>query len=224
MYDASSSAHRTLSPGLTRALRGFFYAAAAIALGASFAVFNESRRHAAAVSGDPGSLTRLADAEEVSAGLVGLFGLCSLVLAVLTVMWWYQAYQAVDRTGLTGRSWSAGWAMGGWFIPLANFVIPKLVLDEIDRASGAAGEGGLEWRSRPTLRSSTWWWGCFVAGSLVMAGGNFMVAAELDAGVIDPERYRTGLQLTSLGLALDVVAALCATASLRVLGERLARP
>lgn len=215
--------HRTVSPGLTGTLRGFYYATAATGLGAVFATVNETRRFADLVAGRPGALRLLADAEEVSDGLVGLFGLCGMVLAVLTIIWWYQAYQAIERTGATGRSWSAGWAIGGWFIPLANLIIPRLVLTEIDRVSAAAAEGSVDWRTRPLLATSSWWWGCFVAASIALAAGTGITADQIERGITDAELYRTGLWLTSAGLALDVAAALFAAASLRVFGSRLTR-
>lgn len=219
----TAPAHRTVSPGLTGTLRGFYYAAAATGLGAAIATINEIRRFSDMVAGRPGSLRRLADAEEVSEGLLGLFGLCGLVLAVLTIIWWYQSYQAIERTGVIGRSWSAGWAIGGWFIPLANLIIPRLVLMEIDRVSAAAEEGSGEWRTRPLLATSSWWWGCFVTASIALAAGTGITADQIERGITDVELYRTGLQLTAAGLAVDVVAALCAAATLRVLGLRLTR-
>ena len=45
------------------------------------------------------------------------------------------AYRSLNRSGAEGRSWSSGWAVGGWFIPLAALVIPRLVLSEIERIS-----------------------------------------------------------------------------------------
>lgn len=219
----AGAAHHTVSPGLTGTLRGFFYAAAATGLGAAVATVNETRRFAEVVAGEFGSIGRLADAEEVSEGLIGLFSLCGMVLAVLTIIWWYQAYQAIERTASSGRSWSAGWAIGGWFIPLANLIIPRLVLSEIDRVSAAAEEGSAEWRGRPQLAVASWWWGCFVAASVVLAAGTGITADQLDRGITDVGLYRSGLWLTAAGLALDVVAALCAAASLRVLGGRIVR-
>jgi hypothetical protein len=113
--------------------------------------------------------------------------------------------------------------VGCWFIPVANFIIPKLVLNEIDRVSAAAEEGSLEWRRRPLLATAAWWWGCFVAASLVLAAGTGITTDQFDRGITDAALYRSGLWLTALGLAIDVAAALFAAASLRVFGSRLAR-
>lgn len=215
-------AHRTLAPGLTGTLRGFFYATAAAALAAALALWNEARRFDAVASGSSG-LGRLADAEEVSEGVVGVFSLCALVVAVLTIIWWYQAYQAVERTGAARRRWSAGWAVGGWFIPFANLIIPKLVLNEIDRVSAAATDGVDGWSRRPVTATVNWWWGCFVTGSLLLGSGTSIAADQVERGLPDPDLYSTGLSASAFGFAVSVAAALLGAAALRLIGDRLHR-
>jgi hypothetical protein len=219
----SQLAHRTLSPGLTGALRGFLYAAAAASLAAGLALANEARRFDAVAEGRLGALGRLADAEEVSEGVVGVFSLCGIVVAILTIIWWYQAYQAIERAGVAQRRWSSGWAVGGWFIPLANLVIPKKVLDEIDRVSAAATDGAGEWRQRRVLRVSNWWWGCFVAGSVLLGIGSGVAADQVERGLPDPDLYSSALSTSSAGFMVSVAAALFGAATLRIIGERLNR-
>ncbi len=185
-------------------------------------MWNEARRFDAVAAGNPG-LGRLADAEEVSEGVVGVFSLCALVVAVLTIIWWYQAYQAVERTGLPRRRWSSGWAVGGWFIPFANLIIPKLVLNEIDRISGAAADGMEGWSDRRVAPAVNWWWGCFVSGSLLLGAGTGIAAEQVERGLPDPDLYSTGLSATAVGFAISVAAALLGAAALRVIGDRLHR-
>jgi hypothetical protein len=221
----ASGPHRTVSRGLTGTIRGFLYAAAATSLAGVLATYNELGKFNDFKDGTGRSAAaRLSDAEEVSGGVLGLFALTGVVLAVLVVIWWYQSYQAIERTGAAGRSWSSGWAIGGWFIPVGNFVIPKLVLNEIDRVSGAA-EAGLvtEWRSRPLLANANLWWGFFVAGGILLGIGANITTAQIESLSFDADMYRIGLWLTLLGLAADVPAALFGAASVRVFGERLNR-
>ncbi len=146
-----------------------------------------------------------------------------IVLAVLTIIWWYQSYQAIEKTGATDRTWSAGWAVGGWFIPFANFVIPKLVLNEVDRVSAAAEEGSTEWRGRRLLPSANMWWVFLVIGGVLLGVGGTITNEQLEGFRFDADQYRTGLWFTILGLAADVPAALFGAASVRVLGERINR-
>jgi hypothetical protein len=64
--------------------------------------------------------------------LVAAFVFALTGLAFL--QWRYRARRGLDRLGATGLTWRPGWAIGGWFIPIANLVIPLLVVNEIDRA------------------------------------------------------------------------------------------
>jgi hypothetical protein len=57
--------------------------------------------------------------------------LAFLVTAAAFITWMYQARRNIDRWEIAGLGWGPGWAIGGWFIPLANLVIPKLVMDAI---------------------------------------------------------------------------------------------
>lgn len=217
------AAHRTVSRGLLGTLRGFLYATAATAFGAAIASVNWARTVDGVIVGTITDPDRLLQAEEMGDGLLGLFALSALVVGVLSIIWWYQAYAAIERTGMAGRSWSAGWAVGGWFIPIANLIIPKLVLNEIDRVSGAADDGSAEWRDRPLHFPATLWWATFVAGSLLIAVGTGITADQVERLIPNPELYRSGIWITGAGLAVDVFAALFGAASLRVIGARVSR-
>jgi len=222
---SSPTPHRTVSRGLTGTLRGFLYAAAGIALAAVFALYNEARAFETWWS-NPGSLELLEQvtaAEEATLGIDSLLTLASLTIAVLVVVWWYQAYLAIQRLEPSGLRWSPGWAIGGWFIPFANLVIPKRVLDEVDRVSGTAEDGSVDgWREQPTLRvAAAWWW--FWVGAVVLRGiGLVMTQSQLlPEATFDGGIYASGLRFSLVGLAALCVAALCLAAVLRVLGERL---
>jgi hypothetical protein len=224
---SSTAPHRTVSRGLTGTLRGFLYAAAAIALAGVFAVVNEARAFEAWWS-SPGStalLDQLTAAEEATIGIDGILTLASLTIAVLVIVWWYQAYLAIQRLEPSGLRWSPGWAIGGWFIPFANLVIPKRVLDEVDRVSAAAEDGSVEaWRNRPRIRVAAVWWGFWVAAVVLRGMGLVMTQSQLQPEVtFDGGIYASGLRFSIVGLAALCVAALCLTAALRVLGERLGR-
>jgi hypothetical protein len=224
---SSTGTHRTVSRGLTGALRGFLYAAAAIALAGVFAVFNEARAFEAwwSSSGSAALLDQLTAAEEAVLGIDGLLTLSSLTVAVLVIVWWYQAYLAIRRLEPSGLRWSPGWAIGGWFIPFANLVIPKRVFDEVDRVSAAAEDGLVEgWQGRPRLRVAAVWWGFWVAAAVLRAMGFFMTRSQLlPEATFDGGIYASGLRFSIVGLAALCVAALCLAAALRVLGERLGR-
>ena len=78
-------------------------------------------------------------------------------------------FRASKNTALWQRErprWTSGWAIGGWFIPCANLVIPFLVVRDIwrrtpDSVHGAVGSPGM---------GLLWgWWITWAIGYLVSA-------------------------------------------------------
>ncbi|GGM59490.1 hypothetical protein GCM10007977_071330 [Dactylosporangium sucinum] len=63
-------------------------------------------------------------------GAVVLNSARALVLVVF-VVWLYLARDNFDRRCDNNVGWRKGWTIGAWFIPLANLVIPYLVVREI---------------------------------------------------------------------------------------------
>jgi len=51
------------------------------------------------------------------------------------IVWLHRARTNLDGPADWELNWKRGWTIGGWFVPLANFVIPQLVVSEIDRVS-----------------------------------------------------------------------------------------
>jgi hypothetical protein len=82
------------------------------------------------------------DAVDVVNGVTSFFFLVFLAIAVLWMMW---MYRAASNTVLLRRfkpRFGAGFAIGGWFIPIAFWVIPGMHMYDIDRGSGPpAGRG-----------------------------------------------------------------------------------
>jgi len=71
----------------------------------------------------------------------------ALVAAAAFVAWLYRARRNAGR--LSGSlQWAPGWAIGGWFIPVASLVIPYLVVRDVRRASAPA----------PQPVPVGWWW------------------------------------------------------------------
>lgn len=216
---------RTLEPTLTLAARIAFYAMAALSIAALVATWNEIgafdefRR-----VGTESSIVAVAEAEQLSEGFVSFVLYIAVASGVLTIVWWYRAYRAVLGSEPVGNRWSPGWAVGGWFIPFVNLVIPKLVLDEIDRISQAVHAGTTSWRTRARTSLTGWWWGLWVGGLILGLYGATLVAQQLDAPTFDPSVYRSGLMTLLAAHAATVAASFCAAASLRVLGDRLHRP
>ncbi|MFD8478493.1 DUF4328 domain-containing protein [Kitasatospora sp. NPDC059673] len=84
--------------------------------------------------------------------LIGLFlGTC-----VVFLLWFRRCRLNVDRFGPGTQKYSAGWAVGGWFVPLAMWWIPRRIALDIWRATAPTGK--------------TWlinaWWAAWLAKTL----------------------------------------------------------
>lgn len=87
----------------------------------------------------------------------GLRGLLSLVAVILYFIWFSRMYAWVRNTR-GGTAYSTGFAIGAWFIPFVNFVVPyKALKDASDRTLGA-----------PSPLVSLWWAGYLSATFLTL--------------------------------------------------------
>lgn len=175
------------SSGLNGTIQGFLWAAAALsAIAAVLALFAMSgfdtywgtplRSRAEARAYD--DWVALDDA---FAGVGGLVVLCGLVVVILLMIWMNQAHKASQQWWHGPRQWSSGWTIGGWFIPIANALIPKMVLTEIEKIALAPRSNGqldAGWRRRPAMVIGNLWWGLLVAGLVVMIVGDAIGGAD----------------------------------------------
>jgi lysylphosphatidylglycerol synthetase-like protein (DUF2156 family) len=106
--------------------------------------------------------------------------LLMMLTGIAFVVWLHRA-----RTNLEGPgwdlTWTRGWSIGGWFIPLANTVIPQLVVYEVDRYSerlAEEAEGRPHRRRRAAAVAWVTMWSIFLAGSQLVG----TVLDELDPG------------------------------------------
>ncbi|HVG33202.1 MAG TPA: DUF4328 domain-containing protein [Pyrinomonadaceae bacterium] len=92
-----------------------------------------------------------------------------IMTAVLFLMWIHRAYKNLSALGVSRLEYSPGWAVGGFFIPLASLYIPYRVMKEIWVKSGSqvnaplgtyAPQGG-------SLALLGWWWGFWVVSNVL---------------------------------------------------------
>jgi hypothetical protein len=134
--------------------------------------------------------------------------------AIAWLIWQFRAHRNLRALGAQGLRFSPGWAVGWWFVPFANFVMPFLTVTELYKASDAGG-GSIEWKRRPAHPLLGFWWAAFV-GSRVLASVSSVVA---------PNRLSTvGPEITQAGvvIAADAVLAVAALLAL-VLVRRIDR-
>jgi hypothetical protein len=70
-----------------------------------------------------------------------------LAAAAAFIVWLYRAYGNLPILGIVKPRHARGWAIGAWFVPLANLVIPKQIANDVWRAGDpelAPGRARLE--------------------------------------------------------------------------------
>jgi hypothetical protein len=144
----------------------------------------------------------------VSIGHLALF----LLTAILFLRWVHRASENARRLGAVDMEFTPGWTIGGYFVPIGNLAIPYLVVKEIWNASASP----TDWRSlrgHPIVR---WWWGLFLAWSVV--GWVALIASSLGQGSVAASILVAELRLVFDASAIPAgVAALLLVTRLRAI-------
>ncbi|MEM9253184.1 MAG: DUF4328 domain-containing protein [Planctomycetota bacterium] len=99
--------------------------------------------------------------------IVGLGGmLVGLAAGIVFLVWFSMANANVTALGVIGKKTGPGWAVGWWFIPIANFVMPFLALKETYVGS-RPGISEIDRAADPTPAIVGWWWAAFLVSGLL---------------------------------------------------------
>ena len=184
---AATPQWRNLS-GLTNAITVFLGLAIA---GAVFSIIAFANRISVADDilngrGDFDLFQRADDADDLVKAAGAIYGLVALVLFVLVVIWTFRAMKNNEALGRAFPRFKPGWGIAGWLIPLANFVIPVLILQDLWRGSDAqTTRGDTTWRSNRGSPLIGWYWAAFLVSNLVRLGGSSTNDDELSRQYFD---------------------------------------
>ncbi len=107
-----------------------------------------------------GSSVDAVDGLTVAVGaLAGLFMIASIVL---WCVWQFRAQDNLRWLGAADLRIRPGWAVGWWFIPFANIVMPFRAVNELHRAS-APDAGAIDWKAKRTALLLIGWWTAWLA-------------------------------------------------------------
>ena len=98
-------------------------------------------------------------------GLVAIVQFLLYVASGVTVLLWLHRASADAHALVDGLSISPGWAVGWFFVPIANLVKPFTAVSEAWRVSHAPED----WAFAPVPALLRWWWGAWIASN-VLAG------------------------------------------------------
>lgn len=147
------------------------------------------------------------EAEEILSLMVtSLFDLLqSLVLIVTYVlfcMWIHRAYRNVMVLHNDELKYSPGWAVGWYFIPFANMVLPFLVMREIWKGSSPHGKVGdkLAWKKEKGSALLVFWWIFWLLSSNIDT-----VAFRLYWKADTPEQYITANWVSIASSIVEII-------------------
>jgi hypothetical protein len=99
--------------------------------------------------------------------VAGLVGTAALVLLVI---WMWRSAHNAQALGRTGARLAPGWAIGAWFIPVANYVLLYLLYSDLWRSADLSTARGDGWRALPGAAMVRIFWTLHVIGSVATFG------------------------------------------------------
>ena len=125
-----------------------------------------------------------------AAALYAAVGLTDALLTLVTIvffsMWIYRAAANIVVAGTVGFDYTPGWAVGWFFIPIANLFKPYAAMRQIWNASH--GRQGDQLEQAEGLLAI--WWGCWLLSNIASN-----ISLRLTLNPASPEELQTGLQI-----------------------------
>ena len=145
------------------------------------------------------------------------------LLFVTTVVFWcvWQHHAQYNATRLASGplQFTPGWAVGWWFIPIANLWKPFQTVRELWKAS----HGGDAWRTLGTWPLIGWWWAIWIASNVHFwagsNGGGVSFGTSPTGTPVTPSDVINRDLWELLSTALTVVAALLAIKIVRAVTD-----
>ncbi len=200
---------------MERVLTGLFVVAAGVALVRAAAM--GTRLHALDDVSSTEFASRARDADSFVNVTDVVFALVALAIVPCFIVWCWRAAKNQDVLGRAPQRLGSGFAIGSWFIPLANFVMPVLVIQDLWRGSDASiPRGEPRWRIADRSWLVGWWWGLFVVPIVAFAG------APADRRDFDEAAARGANLVALFGMLSAAAAAVLAILVVRRLDARQA--
>ena len=148
--------------GLSTALMWVLIGVAVSAVGAAIALGYRLDAIDRFRGGSFAALQDVNDGDDAVKAMSNIMSAFNIAVFVLFIIFLFRAVKNAELWNTVKEKWTPGWAIGGWFIPLANFVIPFLVVLETWRRSDPEVVSGS--RTRASVGLLWGWWLLFVVG------------------------------------------------------------
>ncbi|GEM_PF-1765372 len=213
--------------GLATALMVLFGVALLLSLGGAIKTWSLLR----VIDGIPESGGGFGDVINVDSALsdsstfLALSVLVAVALLILLIIFTYRIHQNIDAFGGTNTRLSHGWAIGGWFVPLANFVLPLLCLIDADQGAHLEPGGDTNIRRAKWSRIILVWWLLFSAGYVLNFIGTTTAVSlapvesqSVEVGIVDnPTDAFGAYSLVLVGQVLLLAAAVAAVKAIHTI-------
>ena len=146
-------------------------------------------------------IQRANDADDAVDATAAVLVLITVATAIVWIIWQWRCAKNAEVLGNTAPRFGPGWSIGAWFIPLANFVIPVLIVQDLWRASAPGARPGT-WRKERGSALIGFWWAAFLLGAVLMQ------ATGEDDATLDELRTTNGAALA--GVVATAIAAVLA--------------
>ncbi len=119
------------------------------------------------------------------------YTLAFLAAVIFVAMWLYRAHANLRDAGVDGLAISPGWAVGWYFVPIANLFRPLEAMRELWANSHGEGDRFAD-DAHPQIGA---WWGCWIVGNILSSVGTQIEMMD------SPSVFSVGLQVaSSIGL------------------------
>lgn len=109
-------------------------------------------------------MTQAAVANDKRQQIIGSIYFLVFLLCVITFcLWIYSAVKNLEAKGVKDLDYTAGWAVGWYFIPFANLWKPYLAMKQVWQASCSPNA----WKATKRGKILPWWWGSFLLSNMV---------------------------------------------------------
>lgn len=147
------------------------------------------------------------------AGLLALLSLPVFLATIVVFLVWRHRVQANLQGALLvrGLEYTPGWAVGWWFVPIANLFKPKQAMNEAWMATDPdVAPGSTAWRTKAPAMLS-WWWACWLLGNVFI---------NVSDGTGDPGAFRFSAATWMIAESFTLAAAILIFVIVRQITDR----
>ena len=157
-------------------------------------------------------------ADALVAAASGFEVLVRIALIVLFIIWFWRAAKNNVALGRLNARFRPGWAIGCWFIPFANLVLPVLIAQDLWKGSESSRpRGDPTWREEPSSPLVWSWWGLYLAACVAVGVASVYGPSVIDEADAD---FRAANMWMLVSAIAFIGAAVLAIYVVRQLSER----